>query len=141
MGILDDSGEKRKGIERKTAEVVRVAVAGVVATVSTFGYLELSDPTRFFNRIDPKEVQRIARPYAFTSKDGERLENRVERVEDTVGLLEKLMEKFLTTGPEMVRQNQERILEELREMRRQQEQHFREQKVFWRLPRRQGEKP
>ena len=134
MGILDDSGSGRTRGRIALNELARLAVAAGVAAGSAFGYMEFMGPNDIVTRADPEVLRKIARPNAFTSKDGERLEGRIAELENTVRELEKLADKFLSTGPKMVRENQEKILTELRVMRRQQEEHFRDFKTSRREP-------
>lgn len=99
-------------------EVLRLAVAVSAAVGATVGYLQYTGPDQFLARANPELIQRMARPDAFTSEDGRELEGRVKDVEQHVRVLENLMRQFLTTGPTLVRNNQDKMLEKLEEIRR-----------------------
>lgn len=110
-------------------ETIRLVITIVAAIAASFGYMYIEGPNQIISRVDPRLLEQKARPYAFTKIDNEANLRAQKELENRIRMLESLMEKFLLTGPQIVRENQDDILDLLREMAKAQNEHFQTQRT------------
>lgn len=100
-------------------ESARAALAAVIAIAGSWGYIEIKGPDHIVSRASPE-----ARRDAFIRQDFAALSSRIEQLEGKQEATMQMMVTFVEVGPKLVRDNQDKMLMQLAEMRRQQEMHF-----------------
>ena len=118
-----------------TQTTITTTVSTVMAVLAAFGFVHFQQPETLIKRVDPKVLQQMARPDAFTRSDFNReiarreaefearLETRMEKklapMQAQLSILQEAFAEFALFGPRQVNEKLDTIIAEAREQREQ----------------------